>query len=75
MMHPLTVTTPITGLATLRDVCRSCFLDNGGCTMEFDLVKLDMTEFDIIVGMDWLSTFQAHIRLLPAESFVQNSQR
>src|SRR3954469_3025953 len=59
LVHPLTVATPISGLETLRYVCRSCILDIGGCTVEFDLIILDMTVFDVIVGMYWLSTFRA----------------
>ena len=61
LVHPLTVATPISGVATLKDVCRSCVLDIGGCTVEFDLIILDMTEFDVIVGMDWLSAFRARV--------------
>src|SRR5436190_4814095 len=61
LVHPLTVATPISGLATLKDVCRSCVLDIRGCMVVFDLIILDMTEFDVIVGMDWLSTFRARV--------------
>lgn len=57
MMPPLTVTTPISQLATLRDVCRSCILDIIGCTTEFYLVVLHVTEFNIIIRMVWLSAF------------------
>lgn len=52
LIHPRRVVTPINGLATLKNVCRSCILDIRGCTIEFDLVILDMTELNIIVMMD-----------------------
>lgn len=45
----------------LRDVCRDYTLDIARCMVVFDLILLDMIEFDIIVGMDWLSAFWARI--------------
>lgn len=59
LSHPIVVTTPISGLATLRDVCMAYTLEIARSTMVFDLVLLDMTNLDIIIGMDWLSAFSA----------------
>lgn len=71
---PLVVTTPISGVATLSDVCRSCTLDIAGCMVVFDMVLLNKTEFDIIVGMDWLSAFWTRIDC-HQRSIFQNSKR
>lgn len=60
-MHPLTVKTKISRFATLRDVYKLCILYIRGFTVEFDLVSLDMTKFDIMIGMDWLSAFRARV--------------
>src|SRR3954470_7202501 len=32
-----------------------------GHEFTFDLILLDMREFDVIIGMDWLTAFRAHI--------------
>src|SRR4051812_37129560 len=32
-----------------------------GREFSFDLILLDMNEFDVIIGMDWLIAFRAHI--------------
>lgn len=53
LSHPLVITTPISGLS------RAYTLEIAEYTVVFDLVLLDMTEFDIIIGMDWPPAFQA----------------
>ena len=36
-------------------VCHTCVLYIGGLEVTMDLVLLDISSFDVIVGMDWLS--------------------
>ena len=55
----LSVDTPIGSRATLRFVCRACELIIADSVVLFDLVVFDMRGFDIILGMDWLSAYQA----------------
>src|SRR3954469_24626062 len=57
----LKVTTPVSGDVKLRDVCRACLMGMAGCEFTFDLILLDMSNFDVIIGMDWLTAFRAHI--------------
>ena len=59
--HPLYVDTPIGGRVLLDRVCRECDLTIEERTFVFDFIVLDMTAFDIILGMDWLSTVRAVI--------------
>ncbi|XP_059663572.1 uncharacterized protein LOC132309272 [Cornus florida] len=59
--RPLCVDTPIEGSVALSRVCRSCSITIAGHVLEFDLILLEMTGFDVILGMDWLSSFRAVI--------------
>ncbi|XP_059639428.1 uncharacterized protein LOC132281778 [Cornus florida] len=59
--RPLCVDTPIGGSVTLGRVCRGCSIIITGQVPEFDLILLEMTGFDIILGMDWLLSFRAVI--------------
>ncbi|XP_059628152.1 uncharacterized protein LOC132270945 [Cornus florida] len=55
------VDTPIGGSVTLGRVCRGCFITIAGRILEIDLILLEMAGFDVILGMDWLSSFRAVI--------------
>src|SRR5436189_2612737 len=57
----LRVTTPVSRDVKLRDVCRACLMGMVGCEFTFDLILLDMSEFYVIIRMDWLTAFRAHI--------------
>ena len=58
---PLYVDTPIGGRVLLDRVCRGCDLTIAERTFVFDFIVLDMTAFDVILGMDWLSSVRAVI--------------
>ena len=58
---PLYVDTPIGGWVLLDSVCRGCDLTIAERTFVFDFIVLDMTAFDVILGMDWLSSVRAVI--------------
>ena len=45
----------------LDRVCRGCDLTIAERTFVFDFIVLDMTAFDVILGMDWLSSVRAVI--------------
>ena len=49
---PLYVDTPIGGRVMLDRVCRECDLTIKERTFVFDFIVLDMTAFDVILGMD-----------------------
>src|SRR3954469_15293213 len=57
----LRVTTPVSEDVRLRDAYRACLMGIAGHEFTFDLILLDMSEFDVIIEMDLLTAFKAHI--------------
>ena len=39
-------------------ICRGCELETSGTLLTMDLRILDMSEFDVILGMDWLIAYR-----------------
>ncbi|XP_058211668.1 uncharacterized protein LOC131323848 [Rhododendron vialii] len=58
---PLFVKTPLGGQSSLNRICKECELVICDRRFVFDFIVLDMSVFDLILGMDWLSTFHATI--------------
>lgn len=56
---PLAVGTPLGSSVELKWVCRNCKINLGVSDMPAELIVLAMRRFDIILGMDWLTTFHA----------------
>ena len=42
-------------------ICQECELDISGILLTVDLRVMDMSEFDVILGMDWLMAHQVVI--------------
>ena len=42
-------------------ICRVCELEISGTLLTVDLRIMDMSEFDVILGMDWLTTYRVVI--------------
>src|SRR4051812_8960556 len=61
MKKPLTVITPLNGRVVLRTHCRECSLSISGYEHQYDLILIDMTGFDVIIGMNWLAKFKAKV--------------
>ncbi|XP_057506527.1 uncharacterized protein LOC130789722 [Actinidia eriantha] len=62
VLHPsLFVESPVGGRVSLDQICRKCELMISDRLFVFDFVLLDMSSFDVILGMDWLSNFHATI--------------
>lgn len=55
---PLHVRSPLGQMAVVDRVCRSCVLTIGNLQLIFDL---DMSGFDVYLGMDWLSAHRVAI--------------
>ncbi|GFS43664.1 hypothetical protein Acr_00g0086290 [Actinidia rufa] len=53
--------------STLKRVCRSCEVEIADRRFVFDFIVLDMTSFDVILGMDWLTGYRAMIDLSDIE--------
>ena len=58
---PLSVATPLGESSVLDRVCRSCAVSLDDLQFTADLIVLPMSEFDIILGMDWLSSYHVSI--------------
>ncbi|KAL5563225.1 hypothetical protein UlMin_032972 [Ulmus minor] len=58
---PLTLRTHMGGHALVSFVCRSCIVMRESHRLLADLIVLPMTQFDVILGMDRLSTYQTII--------------
>ena len=53
LMH---VNSPLRTRVSVDLICQGCELEISGILLTLDLRVMDMTEFDIILGMDWLTT-------------------
>ena len=58
---PLSVATPLGESSTLDMICRDCTVSLDDLIFSVDLIVLRMSEFDVILGMDWLSSY--HVSL------------
>ena len=45
----------------IRMICRGCELEISGTLLIVDLRIMDMSEFDVILGMDWLTAYRVFI--------------
>ncbi len=55
----LSVSTPLGAKTDLTCVCKDCDVRIAGRVMPADLILLPMKNFDVILGMDWLTTYGA----------------
>ena len=58
---PLYVSSPLGTRASVDLICRDCELEISGIVLTVDLRVMDMLEFDVILGMDWLTAYQVVI--------------
>ena len=59
--EPLYVSSPLGIRARIRKICRGCELEILGTLLIVDLRIMDMSEFDVILGMDWLTDYRVVI--------------
>ena len=59
--EPLYVSSPLGTKARLGMICRGCELEISGTLLIVDLRIMDMSEFDVILGMDWLTAYRVVI--------------
>ena len=52
---PLYVSSPLGTRVSVQWICRNCELEISGILLTVDLRVMDMTEFDVILEMDWLT--------------------
>ena len=59
--EPLYVSSPLGIRARIGMICRGCELEISGTLLIVDLRIMDMSEFDVILGMDWLTAYRVFI--------------
>ena len=59
--EPLYVSSPLGIRARIWMICRGCELEISGTLLTMDLRIMDMSEFDVILGMDWLTAYRVVI--------------
>ena len=59
--EPLYVSSPRGTRVSVDLICRGCELEISGILLTVDLRVMDMSEFDVILGMDWLTAYRVVI--------------
>ena len=59
--EPLYVSSPLGIRARIGMICRGCELEISGTLLTVDLRIMDMSGFDVILGMDWLTAYRVVI--------------
>ena len=59
--EPLYVSSPLGIRARIGMICRGCELEISRILLTVDLRVMDMSEFDVILGMDWLTAYRVVI--------------
>ena len=54
MDEPLYVSSPLGTRVRIDKICRDCELEISGILLTMDLRVLDISDFDVILDMDWL---------------------
>ena len=55
------MSSPLRVRARIGMICRGCELEISGTLLTMDLRIMDMSEFDVILGMDWLIAYRVVI--------------
>ena len=58
---PLHVSSPLGARVSVDQICQGCELEISGILLTMDLKVMDMSEFDVILGMDWLTAHRVVI--------------
>ena len=59
--EPLHVSSPLGTKEIIDRICRGCELEISGILLTVDLRVIDMSEFEVILGMDWLTAHRVVI--------------
>ena len=59
--EPLYVSSPLWIRARIGMICRGCELEISGTLLTVDLRIMEMSEFDVILGMDWMTAYRVVI--------------
>ena len=59
--EPLYVSSPLWIRARIGMICRGCELEISRIVLTVDLRVMNMSDFDVILGMDWLTAYRVVI--------------
>ena len=59
--NPLYVNSPLETRVSVDQICRDCELEILGILLTVDLRVMDISDFDVILGMDWLTAHRVVI--------------
>ena len=59
--EPLYVSSPLGIRARIGIICRGCELEISGILFTVDLRIIDMSKFDVILGINWLTAYRVII--------------
>ena len=59
--NPLKVNSPLGTRVSVDMICQNCELEISEILLTVDLRVMDMSEFDVILGIDWLMTHRVII--------------
>ena len=57
----LYVSSPLGTRVSVQPICRNCELEISGILLKVDLRVMDLSEFDVILGIDWLTAHRVVI--------------
>ena len=58
---PMHVSSPLRTRVSVDLICRGCELEISGILLTVDLRVMHMSDFDVILGMDWMTTHRVII--------------
>ena len=61
--EPLYVSSPLGTKVSVDLICQGCELEISGILLTVDLMVMDMSEFDVILGMEWLMAYRVVIAI------------
>ena len=75
--EPLYVSSPLGIRERIGMICHGCDLEISGTLLTVDLRIMDMSEFDVILGMDWLTAYRVVIdcELRRVTAYTQDGTR
>ena len=75
--EPLYVSSPLGIRTRIGMICRGCELEISGILLIVDMRVMDMSEFDVILGMHWLTTYRVVIdcECRRVTAYMQDSTR
>ena len=59
--NPLYVKSPLEIRVKIDQICRDCELEISGIILTVDLRVMDISDYDVILGMDWLTAHRVVI--------------